>query len=224
MNILAIENSSFSLSVAVKNNGSIFQKTLLRNDAAQYIVSIIDGLLKKAKLPVHKLDLLTLGLGPGSFTGLRIACTIAKAISFAHNIPLIGLSSFWAIAEEYSFSKDAVIIFDAKKNLIYGAVYAKLNNRLLRKIPERLIGLDEFLKKYCNNSAVFIGESIRFKKEILRIKPKAIIVDKEIYPKAKFLIKKAEEMAKKKKFTSIDKLEPLYLHPETCQIRKLKKV
>ncbi len=80
------------------------------------------------------LDLIAVGLGPGSFTGLRIGLATAKAIALAHDLPLVGLSSLAAMAwqERGRFPGLLCPVLDAKRGEIYGALYRVARGKLER--------------------------------------------------------------------------------------------
>ena len=224
MNILSIENSTPSLSIALKSSNKITEKNLIVSDKSENILPLIDGLLKKSGLDIKKIDLLCIGLGPGSFTGLRVAVSIAKGLHIAAGIPLLGLPSYSALGHEYKgLGKEVVVLFDARRSLIYGAVYTQRKGRVITKTKEKLSELDYFLRRFCSKNSVFLGESFRFSRQIQRIWPRAAIYKEITYPKARFLIEQAEEPCRKNKLTPPEKLDPVYLHPETCQIRKRKR-
>ncbi|MBN2119908.1 MAG: tRNA (adenosine(37)-N6)-threonylcarbamoyltransferase complex dimerization subunit type 1 TsaB [Candidatus Omnitrophica bacterium] len=221
MNILVIENSTPSLSIALCKQGKIFQENTAASDASREIIPITDKLLNKAGLDINEINAFSVGLGPGSFTGLRIACSTVKGFHAALKKPIIGLSSFIAVAQEISCpGKKTVIITDAKKTLIYGAVYTKTKNRIKARVKPKLMPLEEFLKKFTDKDCIFCGESLKFKEGIEKIHPDAHITEGLSYPTAANLVPKSEEEYANKNFIDVGALEPLYLHPETCQIRK----
>ncbi|HEC69664.1 MAG TPA: tRNA (adenosine(37)-N6)-threonylcarbamoyltransferase complex dimerization subunit type 1 TsaB [Candidatus Omnitrophica bacterium] len=222
MKILAIENSSFVLSVAIKKDNLVIEENVFSKESCQFIISVLNSLLERVKVNIQDLDCFLVGLGPGSFTGLRIALSVVKGLSLVLRKPVVGVGSFLALAEEYSFlNKDVCIITDAKKNLIYGGVYRKERSGLVKEIvAPKLIKLEDFLKKYAKRNCLFLGESLRFKEEIKAIYPQALISSPLHYPKASFLISAGLDKFLKRKFLNIDSAEPLYLHPLTCQVRR----
>jgi len=221
MNILVIENSTRNLSIALKKGDQIFEQNSLSLNSSEYVMSAMGELLNKAVLDITDIDFFSLGLGPGSFTGLRIACSVIKGFNIGLRKPVVGLPSFLALACEFSFfDKSVAIISDARKNLIYGAIYRELKGQIKPKVAETLLPLEGFLRNLCDKDCVFVGESMKFKEEIKRIYPHAFISKNVNLPRAGFLIDKAERQYFNNKFVSVDRLQPLYLHPETCQIKK----
>lgn len=224
MNILSLDNSSQNLSVALKAKDKIFEENKLIPKGAEHIIPAIAKVLKKAKLKINKVDYLAVGLGPGSFTGLRVCLSIVKGFSLALKKPVVAIPSFEAIAEEFTaLNKTTAVIFDARKDLVYAGLYKRAGLKVKALKPVRLMRLEEFLRKSCNKDCLFAGESVKFKERINKVYPKALIKDAVTYPKAGFLFSKAEENIRLRRFVKLRDLEPLYLHPETCQVRKRKK-
>jgi tRNA threonylcarbamoyladenosine biosynthesis protein TsaB len=114
-----------------------------------------------------------------------------------------------------------VPIIDAKRNLIYSSVYRNKNGKLIRIKPYLLLAQDEFFKKI-KSDAIILGDAAGlYKDNILMHIKGADILDKDYwYPKAHNLIELALERIKEKKFSNPFKINPIYLYPKECQIRK----
>lgn len=99
MNLLAFDTSTERASIAVSNATAVFSDEIIGvRSHAQQILVIIDQLMRQAQLEWCQLDGIVFGQGPGSFTGLRVACSVAKALAFAHDLPVYPVSSLAAIA------------------------------------------------------------------------------------------------------------------------------
>ncbi len=97
----------------------------------------IKQLLEKIDLTLKDISLIAVSLGPGSFTGLRIGLSSAKAIAFALNIPIIGVPSLDALSFNL-VGKECDVIFSlirARKKELYGAFF-KLTNSIPTLISE----------------------------------------------------------------------------------------
>lgn len=130
MNVLAIDASTDKASVAVKAGDKLF---CLEQDSvkthAQLILPMIERLMAQACVQLNQLDGIVFGCGPGSFTGLRIACSIAKGLAYAHDLNLIPVSSLaalaWAAREQEQYSSLPVLaVIDARMNELYWAYFA----------------------------------------------------------------------------------------------------
>jgi tRNA threonylcarbamoyladenosine biosynthesis protein TsaB len=130
MNLLAIDTSTDTASVALLRDSELFCEEQTNQRAhAQFILPMIDKLMSKANFQMQHLDAVVFGCGPGSFTGLRIACSIAKGIGFAHDLPLIPVSSLvtiaWLIRQQKQCNLPVVTILDARMQEVYWSYFAK---------------------------------------------------------------------------------------------------
>lgn len=138
MNILIIESSTDIELLAVESDGNIFQfveKTGLSHST--FMFENIGKLLESAGLNIREIDLIGVGTGPGSFTGVRIAVSTARMLSQLLSIPLVGVKTHDIYAASYGSSPDKIVAvaFDAKKSRIFGGLYRNDN----RSIPETLL-------------------------------------------------------------------------------------
>jgi len=100
LKILGIETSTETGSLALLEGGETRARAEIdtheRHSAR--IIPILDRLLAEAGWTVDELEAVGAGLGPGSFTGIRVGLAVARGLSFALKIPLKGVSSFEALA------------------------------------------------------------------------------------------------------------------------------
>jgi len=133
MKILAIDTATEACSAALTINGELSSSyQLAPREHSALILKMIDGLLSEADLSVSQLDAIAFGRGPGSFMGLRIAAGVVQGIAFAHDIPVIAVSTLKAIAQrafEQTKNKHILTAIDARMDEVYWAVYS-LNNGL----------------------------------------------------------------------------------------------
>jgi tRNA threonylcarbamoyladenosine biosynthesis protein TsaB len=121
MRFAALETSTDWCSVAVWLDGEI--RALERrtpNRHSEYALPMLDSLTKNA----GRLDAIAFGAGPGSFTGLRIACGLAQGLAFAHDLPVLGVSTLEATAEEAGAPR-VVACIDARMREVYYAALEK---------------------------------------------------------------------------------------------------
>ena len=99
------------------------------NRHSELALPLLEKLLANAGLAVSQLDGVAFGAGPGSFTGLSIACGLAQGLAFARDLPVIGICAFEAIAQEAAPGSGAarvVACIDARMREVY---YAALERR-----------------------------------------------------------------------------------------------
>ena len=127
MKLLALDTSTEACSCALYLNGDIRERFVIApRQHTTLILPMADELLAEADLKPTQLDGLTFGRGPGSFTGLRIACGVVQGIAFAADIPVAPISCLAALAQaayiEYS-AKKVLATIDARMNEVYWGCY-----------------------------------------------------------------------------------------------------
>jgi len=124
MNLLAIDTSTEQASVALLFEGKLYQQQRGNfREHAQFILPMIDSLFSEAGCAIKQLDGVVFGRGPGSFTGLRIACSVAKGLAYAHDLPLYPVSSLQAIACDADADVAVLSMIDARMGQVYWDVF-----------------------------------------------------------------------------------------------------
>jgi len=121
MRFAAIETSTDWCSVAVWSDGEI---TALERRAGNRHSELALPMLEKL-LGKNGLDAVAFGAGPGAFTGLRIACGLAQGLAFGRGLPVIGISTLEALAQESGATR-VVACIDARMREVY---YSALEKR-----------------------------------------------------------------------------------------------
>jgi tRNA threonylcarbamoyladenosine biosynthesis protein TsaB len=123
LKILAIETSTELCSAALWLDGEIDAREVVAGQRnSELLLPMIDALLAAHALKAADLDGVAFGAGPGSFTGLRIACGVAQGIAFGAGVPVVGVGTLLALAE-LSRAERAVCCLDARIGEIYHAAY-----------------------------------------------------------------------------------------------------
>lgn len=127
MKLLAIETATDSCSVAIWDNGEVrehFEAAERRQ--TERVLPMVDALLSEAGWRLAELDAIGFGHGPGAFTGVRVAVSVAQGLGFAADLPLIGISTLaataHAAARQYG-DGDWLIGFDARMSELYLGAY-----------------------------------------------------------------------------------------------------
>ncbi|MDD4183274.1 MAG: tRNA (adenosine(37)-N6)-threonylcarbamoyltransferase complex dimerization subunit type 1 TsaB [Candidatus Omnitrophica bacterium] len=222
MNILAIDSSSENLSISMLNRGNVlFDFNRCLKFGASKLVSFIDGNLRKYHINLDDIDVFALGMGPGSFTGLRASFSVVKAFMIALRKPAVCVESFYSMA--YPFigkHRKIAVISDARRGLVYAATFLSERGLLKKETKTSLTILKDFA--HSKSGYFFITYDEHLYRELSEINPKINFNQKTVYPKAKYYLEIAQNLAGKKRFVGIDNLKPLYLHPKTCQVRNVK--
>lgn len=219
MNLLAIDTSSENVSLSILNKGKIIVDFNRRMKfGASKLISYLDKYIKEESLDLKEINAFILGAGPGSFTGLRISFSIVKAFVLALDKQVITMGSFWPCVYDFRDKYDKIaFISDARKNLIYAASFKVVKGILRIEGREKLVVLKDFLKD--KRDYLFLTYNEHLREDALELYSKINFYPKNVYPKAKNLLFLGKSCYDNKRFTPIERLEPLYLHPKTCQIR-----
>ena len=135
MKFAAIETSTEWCSVALWRDGelgAIEQRAGHRH--GEFALPMLERQLAGARLRAADLDAVAFGAGPGSFTGLRIACGIAQGLAFARDLPVLGVSSLEAMAEECGAPR-VVACLDARMGEVYYSALEKRGARWEEVVP-----------------------------------------------------------------------------------------
>ncbi len=124
MNIIAIESSTERCSVALESAGQQQQLISERpRQHAEQILPMIDALLAEAQLSRQQIDQVAFGQGPGSFTGVRVACSVAQGIGYGLDIPVLPISSLAALAQSAATCSDDYERVIAAQDARLGEIY-----------------------------------------------------------------------------------------------------
>lgn len=227
LNILSIDTSTKNFSLAVSSGTKILhsRNVKLRHVLSQSIMPAIERILQKSKIPLSAVDGFAVGLGPGSFTSLRVGLATVKGLAFATRRPIVGIPSLDVLAR--GASEDGVIcaLCDAKRNLVYSCLYEKRGAVLKRKSRYLLTDIKDVLKRI-KGDVTFVGDGVPLFREAIEkaVGTKARFAgEKQMYPQAKHLAIPAMERFKAKKYDNVETLVPFYLYPEDCQVQKSRK-
>jgi tRNA threonylcarbamoyladenosine biosynthesis protein TsaB len=204
MKILAYDSSSEVLSVGLFEDeaviGELESAHFTRHTST--LAPAIDRLLKSHRMTLTDIDVIAVGLGPGSFTGLRVGVTTAKVLAYSAQKKLIGVSSFEALAAALpAWSGRKGIALDAKRGKYYAALFEMKNG------APAIVG---------KPGLVNAAELARWEK-----RGAEVLKDGDLgRPKASGVVKAASALIRRKKFADPYKVEPLYLHPRDCNVTR----
>src|SRR6185503_11903617 len=147
MKILGIDTATTTASVAlIDDNQPVIEKFHNKNSEvsenltigpkgnhAEIILPLIRAVLDQAKLCLSELDGIAVSIGPGSFTGLRIALATVKGLAYDLGIPVVGISTLHAQASRVCDTGDLICaMLDARKREVYAALFRRVNGNLMR--------------------------------------------------------------------------------------------
>ncbi len=125
MNIIALDTSTEYCSLALWLNGDLVSREVLAGQRhSELLLPMLQTLLTEAGITLNQIDGIAFGAGPGSFTGLRIACGVTQGLAFAQDIPVIGISTLEALAQQIDAPR-VLAALDARMGELYFAAYEK---------------------------------------------------------------------------------------------------
>jgi tRNA threonylcarbamoyl adenosine modification protein YeaZ len=199
MKILALEFSSTRRSVAVLVPGREPVEAVAVNAArdTQAFALIVD-VLQKAQLKRRDVECIAVGLGPGSYTGVRVGISIAQGWQIATGVRLLGLSSADAIAEQArreGLRGAATCLIDAQRQEFYAAVYDLGDDAAHTTQPLRIEPLVQ-ARERAGRGEVIVGPD------------EHPFASRRVFPTAGVLARMA---ALRSDYLPGEKLEPIYL-------------
>ncbi len=223
MKILGIDTTTKRLCLGVYADGKLYEYNLeVGRSLSELLVPTIQRVVFALGLKIADIDYFSCGLGPGSFTGMRIGVATIKGLSIVKNKPVIGISSLDVLAKNAdSGTRLIVTALDARRGLIYCSSYKNEKGSLKRKSEYQLLSVDEFLKKFKTTKPIILGDVILLYGDKISAGIKGVtFLDKDYWPlKAHNLMELAFTKIKSKQFTSVFKIKPIYLYPKECQIK-----
>ena len=205
MLILGIDTSTkiCTCSIFDSENGVIAETSLsVKKNHSNIVMPIIDNLFKISDLNINDIDKIAVAIGPGSFTGVRIALGIAKGLAMALNKPLIAVNELDILEAIASGNENEIIpLIDARKE----RVYYKYQNKYVDDYLINLISNFDKNKKY-----IFVGDGAINYKNILKdnLGDNAIVLAMfNAFPRASILC----ELALNKEEANVYTLEPEYI-------------
>lgn len=177
--LIAMDTSTKTLAVSMLEGNcetASVQIEANRNHSIQ-LVPVIQSMMAEQGWQFNELRGIAVGLGPGSYTGIRIGVTVAKTMAWARSLPVLGVSSLSALALPFlldSSSAWVVPLMDGRRGQVYTALYTKPFEQAtqedgIRLLSEWLGDLQESLSQTIQlpSAIYFVGETSPFSEQLL---------------------------------------------------------
>ena len=213
MKILHIETSSKNCSVAISDGEKILclcEEVSENYKQSESLHTFIEWALEGAEIALKDLDAVSLGKGPGSYTGLRIGAASAKGFCYGLKIPLIATNSLETMIEPF-LNKDydfIIPLIDARRMEVYTAIFEGKTGEMLTDTEAKILDETSF-QEFVGKKVIFVGDGAKKAKEILQLTNAEF--NDSIYPSAKYLIKRALEKFNTNELEDTAYFEPFYL-------------
>lgn len=230
MKVLAIDTSTVVAAVALMDDEKLLGEYSINNKKthSQKLMVMIDEIMKDLDIKPSEIDVFAASIGPGSFTGLRIGVTTAKAMAYATSKPVVGVPTLDALAYNIVTSEFIICpILDARNSQVFTALYEVKGKRFERITEYMGIPVSELVQIIVQNNkkVIFTGDAINLHKDYFKSE---LEENCEFAPLGNRLQRGASVaelalmMAKEGKFTSSFELVPFYLRKSQAE-RELEK-
>lgn len=229
MRILAIDTSTLVGSVALVSDGVLIAEwsASVRASHGETLLPAVQRLLLQAQTSLHDIDAFAVGIGPGSFTGVRIGVATVKGLAFAEGKPIVGVTSLRVLARGLVGGRGLrVPVIDAHKHEVYCAAYEMTDDGELTAHVEPFHAAPPLAA--ARLAAVLPGEPLwlagnglgRYRDEFLatlgeRARRAPTFCD---VPRAACLADEAERELRVHGPSDLARLEPMYLRPSDAKL------
>lgn len=217
MKILALDTSTEYCSVALWIDGRVDSRDERAGQRhSELLLATIDELLKRAALRLRDVDGIAYGEGPGSFTGLRIACGVVQGLAFGSGLPVVGIGTLLAMAAGTE-AENVVCCVDARMNEVYHAAYSRHEGgwRAVREprvcAPDAVPDLPGERWLACGNGFAAYADTLTS-----RYAGKLISIDTDRYPRARDIAALAVPYFESGHVASAEHAVPVYIRDKVA--------
>jgi len=218
MKILGLETSTKMGSVALNSNSVFWER---EKSHSEFVTFQVEKILQASGLKSEHLDYLAVGIGPGSFTGIRVGLNIVRALSFAHKQPIFTCNSLlltaWPVVA--NIDKPVAVLVNAFRNMIYFARY-QMKNGTLVELTAPCALFPKNLSDYIREPHVCLGDGFTaYENQIdsncaSLLQRNSNLAD---YPHAKSLVELSRRPELEPQFFAWNQVVPLYIRASEAE-------
>lgn len=222
MKILAIDSSAKTASVAVTEGGRLISECFV-NAALTHsrtLMPMVDNALTQADMNFADIDALSVNVGPGSFTGIRIGVAAVKGLALSGDKPCAGVSTLLSAA--YNFADDDCLVcvaMDARCNQVYTALFECSGGKVARISEDKAAPIAELEADLagCDKKIYLAGDGAElcFAAFGGRLPAVHLAAENRRYQRAYGVAAAAED--NKELFRPASELVPVYLRPPQAE-------
>lgn len=171
MKILAVDTSTIMTTCAVLDGDKLIGEYSLSQSMShsEKLVPMIKEVLDNLDLRIKDIDLFATTVGPGSFTGLRIAIATIKGFAHLYDKPVIGIPTMEALAFNLPYNDIVVPMLDARRNRVYTGIYKWVDNELETILKADALEIDTIIDKMDDyDNLVLNGDGSIIYKELIK--------------------------------------------------------
>ncbi|MFT6896595.1 MAG: tRNA threonylcarbamoyladenosine biosynthesis protein TsaB [Paraglaciecola sp.] len=219
MNLLVIDTATEACSVALEIDGELFHRfEICPQQHSQRLLPMINEVLTQANISLGQLDYLGFGRGPGSFTGVRIATSMSQGLALGAGLPVVGVSTLAAMAQqalEQSQGQDIFSAIDARMSEVYFARYEAQEGVVNLVGEEQVLPPEEAHKLLAfEGIAQGVGTGWAAYPQLmteLAAQDRLIISEDILYPDARFMLPLVKQCIERGQAQEAGEIQPVYL-------------
>lgn len=221
--ILAIDTTTEACSVALIINGEVCKRfAIVPREHTNYILPMVDSVLKEANITLTSLNAIAFGRGPGSFTGTRISIGIAQGLAFGADLPLLGISTLITLAQGARRQTGANMVLsaiNARIGEVYWAQYyfQEDGGYWIGESSETILTLErmEVITRTLTDKWVYAGTGWQANPVLLTTDMPFLSSGKTLLPTAQDMLPLALQFWKNGEAIAVDKVVPSYMQKKT---------
>jgi len=226
MKILVIDTSTMVSSVALVDEEKIYSEITInakKNNHSEKLILLIDEVLKSSDVKLEDVDVFGCSVGPGSFTGLRIAISTIKGLAQSLQKPVIGASTLQSLAYNMPFAQGILCpVMDAQRDEVYTCFYQWRQGELSALTEESVLSVKQLLEYIDKQeeTVILLGDALKkFTPEVLEAYQGKIQIAPMMsrMPKASSLGSLAIDMSKKGHLITYSDLNPNYMRKSQAE-------
>mgnify|MGYP001822213964 CR=1 FL=1 len=223
MNLLAIETSTETCSVALSVNGEVLENYRhAPRQHAELLLPWVEQLLAQAGLGCSAVDAIAFSRGPGSFTSLRIGIGVVQGLAWAANRPVIPISSLAATAQaavELGV-ESALVALDARMNEVFTGTFEVNGKGLMVAVSEELVCSPGLVSAPAQTETFGIGNGFDRYPALGALSGQLAGIHVDVWPKASSMLHLASEWLIENEPLAAEMAQPVYLRDNVAKKEK----
>ncbi|OLS03483.1 tRNA (adenosine(37)-N6)-threonylcarbamoyltransferase complex dimerization subunit type 1 TsaB [Tissierella creatinophila] len=228
MKVLGIDTSTKVATIAVIDEEKVIGEYSLSKDMShsEKLIPMVKEVLDNIELKIGDIDLFAVGLGPGSFTGLRIGVATVKSFAHLFDKPIVGVSTLEALAHNMYLNNSIIMpMLDARRDRVYTALYRFEDSKIEEIESSQILEIENIKEKLETYSSIIVnGEgSLVYREEIKKALGKKVkfASSGQNMPRGVSICELALEKYHEGKRDDLFTLTPDYIRPSQAE-RELK--
>ena len=218
MKLLAIDTATEACAVGLAVDGGHYTRfELTPRRHTECVLPWCDELLAEAGIGKRDLDAIAVGIGPGAFTGVRLAVSLAQGMALALDLPLVPVSSLACIAQAQNHDGPIAVLMDARMGECYAGFYQKTDGIVAAIAPERLLKPEHIELPFAGD---WIGVGSALSSYATQLPPELMATFKQIdsscLPQPEALLQLAEHGIRNGAAVAPERIEPAYLRDKVA--------